>query len=171
MGEVKTKLTIIDNSSAKLDKINQRIQRMTKAFNTLHVSGGNVGASLDKVGRRATSAATKVNQLNQAVQSANNTMGRNANTLGGYSSSAKGASASTNGLVRSLKKLATAYLGVMSAKKALDIADTITGANNKLVTLGMTEYGMDKATAQNFSNDAMEKTFNASQDAATSYTE
>lgn len=171
MGEVKTKLTIVDNASAKMNKINQSLQRMATQFRTLSTTGNKFGNNLNTVGKKATLATNKVNRFKQAVQSANGTMARNTSVLGSFSSSAKKASTSTSGLVRSLRRLAAAYLGVMTTRTALSTADSITGSNNKFVTLGTMEYGMDKDTAQAFSDETMQKIFNSAQSAATGYTD
>ena len=75
---------------------------------------------------------------------------------------------STNVLVKALKGLATSYLGIMALRTTINAADNYTSSNNRLVAYGMTQQGMSKADASQFSSDSMDKIYAASQRAATS---
>ena len=98
-----------------------------------------------------------------------NTVSTNAtklsNTKNGFSSQIAGA----DGLTRSLKRLAKAYLGVMTAKATLEASDKLTSANNRLVNYGVSEGGMSTTQAEQFSKDTQEKMFNAAQNSLSEY--
>ena len=70
---------------------------------------------------------------------------------------------STNSLVNSVKKLASAYLGVMTAKAAITASDTITSAENKLNNLN----GGDT----NLTSSQMDKMYSAAQSSRSGYSD
>ena len=104
MGEVRTRLTIVDNSTSKLDRIISRMEKLNRTTNNL----SKVSKSVDTGMKKNT---TSINNFRKAVSSANS---------------------ATSGLVSRLHSLAGAYLGVMGARSLVETSDSLTNANNRL---------------------------------------
>ena len=125
-------------------------------------------------------ATAQLNRIYQSINRVNQAMNRMGNSSAGVRNvatqvrsigSAASASAKQTGLLTSkLRRLASTYMGVMGMGAAFSTADTITGANNRLTTLGNQQYGMNDEQAQAFSTETMDKIYAAAQRAATSYT-
>lgn len=135
MGEVRTRLTIVDNSTSKLDRIISRMEKLNRTTNNL----SKVSKSVDTGMKKNT---TSINNFRKAVSSANS---------------------ATSGLVSRLRSLAGAYLGVMGARSLVETSDSLTNANNRLVNYGTSVGGMDVSGAEAFSEETQNKIFAAAQ--------
>lgn len=135
MGEVRTRLTIVDNSTSKLDRIISRMEKLNRTTNNL----SKVSKSVDTGMKKNT---TSINNFRKAVSSAN---------------------VATSGLVSRLRSLAGAYLGVMGARSLVETSDSLTNANNRLVNYGTSVGRMDISGAEAFSEETQNKIFAAAQ--------
>lgn len=171
MGEVRTKLTVVDNSTTKLEAINKQLRNMVTLFGDISTQSRKVSDNLQTVAQQTTKVESKVVTLSNATDKLAENIRKGTTNTNKFTSNLRGVDKAVSKLINRLSALASAYLGVMGARALITTSDTITGANNKFTTLGTMEYGMDESAAQAFSNETMDKIFEAAQSSAASYTD
>lgn len=156
MPEVKTRLTIIDNSTVRLAKINKALQTMNNTLNGMAEQGSKMGAALTRSALRAKQLSDGLDGVKSASDAAANSVDKNKKSVDKYTDATKKAEQGTSLIISKLRKLASTYLGVMGTKAMFETSDAITSAENKLnyVSGGdtnLTDQQMDKifASAQN----------------------
>jgi tape measure domain-containing protein len=112
----------------------------------------------------------KVNGVMEKMSKSGSGVRKVSNEIRGIGLAASSSARQTSLLTSKLRRLASTYMGVMGMGAAFSTADTITGASNRLTTLGTQQYRMNDAQAQSFSTETMDKIYAAAQRAATSYT-
>lgn len=170
MGQVSTRIVVVDKASKKLDQIYASIMRVNSGFNQLAQAGtrfNRIASSLDSVNNSANRLRTSLSAIPNTNAGIQNVQ-RNVSQVG---TAARSSAKETNLLISKLRRLAATYLGVMGARAAFESADLMTSADNKFTTLGRQNFGMTDQEAANFSADTMEKIFNAAQASAASYTQ
>lgn len=139
MAAIQTTLTLRDDISKRLKTIEKRVNSLTKAM--VRYNNGIVTA-----GERMETLSGRVNKVASATKKLGNSakdVSKLNNSLKHTKSSAFSAKSGVDGLTRSVKQLATAYLGMIGIGKVLDTADKITGTTNKLSTV----YQMENPNA------------------------
>ena len=114
----------VSNAEKSLKRLEDRIRNIDKLVNKQNSSTNGLTRGLDN-------AAKSANKLNQNIKKSGNSMGF---------------------LTKKVKALAAAYLGVMGARAAINTADTITSAENRLNNMPggnakLTQSTLDKTYA------------------------
>lgn len=168
MAEVKTRLTIEDNASKKLEKIEKALNSLNKQFATLP-------KKTDSFAKAVLKSANQAKRLDKALLSMHKSStltaaGLNATntSLNRMNQSMRKSTSSSSLLIGKLRMLASTYLGVMGAKAMVTASDDLTSAENKFKTIGMNE-GMTATQSKALSQSSMDNIFAASQNAYTDY--
>lgn len=134
----------IDTSNAEksLQKLADKVNALNKAFDKASTGNQKVEQSINRKAAAENRFANQVNKSNRGLSQQSSLM---------------------SDIVGKVRRLASAYLGVMGAKAMLTASDTITGAENKL------NYVNDGDIAA--TQEQLDKMYDASQKARTSYTE
>lgn len=169
----KVKLDITDAQS-KLKRLENLLKNIDRAAN-----GKSKGGGLEKSLQKQVIAAEKVKQATlktqlaeqkltaqkhktalaaQKLNSANEKAAQSAKQM---ATAYRSGNSAAGGLLRTVKSLASTYLGIMGAKAVIGASDTITSAENRLNNL---EGGSPELTAQ-----SMDKIYAASMRARTGY--
>lgn len=157
-GKTLTAKVRFETSTAErsLKRLESKIRAVNKAVNTTSSSNNKLTTAINK----ANTATTKLNRTTQRVAT---TTAKVTNTAKKINTANKQATSSAkqlasayqtgnshaNGLLRTVKRLAATYLGVMGTKAAIQTSDTITSTQNKLNTINggdvnLTQNQMDK---------------------------
>ena len=139
MAAIQTTLTLKDDVSKRLRSIEKRVKSLAKtmgAFNNGVVTAGKRMETFSKRIDKVTQATKKFGNTSKDINKVNNSL----KSTGHYALSAK---SGVDNLTSSVKRLAGAYLSVMTIGNILDTADAITGATNKLSTV----YKMENPNA------------------------
>lgn len=139
MAAIQTTLTLKDDISKRLKTIEKRIRSLSKTMDNFNKGIVTSGKRMETLSTRVNKVVTSAKKLGKAtkdVDKLNNSLKQTKTT----SFSAK---SGVDGLTNSVKRLATAYLGMVGIGKVLDTADTITAATNKLSTV----YRMENPNA------------------------
>lgn len=171
MAEVKTKITIVDNATLKLNKINKAIQNMDKSFEKLSRQQRAFTNNLNAGSVKATQIAEKLNKVSITANAASSGVKKASQNVKDFSKSAQSAEHSTSLLISKLRRLASIYLGVMGAKAAIQTSDALTSAENRLGNLAYSNGVTDKGAQMQFSQETLDKIYGASNRAATGYHE
>lgn len=156
------------SAEASLTRLSRKINNVQKAINKTSGNNNKLNTAinkavtatnkLDRATKKVANTTTKVANTANKVNNANNKAANSAHKLSkGYSS----ANSSASGLLRTVKQLASTYLGIMGAKAVIGTSDIITSAENRLDNI---EGGNSTATAE-----AMDKIYSASQRSRSSY--
>ena len=140
MGQVSTTIRVVDKGSKTLNNILNKINAINASFNKM---------------------ASQAQKANSAIQNASSTNNKFASSLSNTNSALKKTTNQTSLLTTKLRRLASAYLGVMGAQAAIGTADQLTSATNKFTTYGGNAGVADTAA---FSETTLTKIFNAAQD-------
>lgn len=134
----------IDTSNAEksLQKLADKVNALNKAFDKASTGNQKMEQSINRKAAAENRFANQVNKSNRGLSQQSSLM---------------------SDIVGKVRRLASAYLGVMGAKAMLTASDTITGAENKL------NYVNDGDIAA--TQEQLDKMYDASQKARTSYTE
>lgn len=134
----------IDTTRAEraLYKLAEKVNALNKAFNKASTGNQKMEQSINRKAAAENRFANQVNKSNRGLSQQSSLM---------------------SDIVGKVRRLASAYLGVMGAKAMLTASDTITGAENKL------NYVNDGDIAA--TQEQLDKMYDASQKARTSYTE
>lgn len=136
-----TKLkTNIDKAVMSQEKLKQAVAKTALAEEKVRSQKERTRAITEKIKSATDRTVTSANRLKTSFSSANK---------------------SASGLLTTVKKLASAYLGVMTLKAAITTSDEITSAQNRLNSL---QGGSPEATSQ-----AMDKAYQAAQRSRSSY--
>ena len=141
MAAIQTTLTLKDDISKRLKSIEKRVNSLTKTMNNFNKGIVKSTKDTNELSKRVEKVSTATKKLATASKNVNNLNKSLKNTR----TTAFQAKSGVDELTRSVKRLAMAYLGVMSIGSILDTADTITGATNKLSTV----YRMENPDASN----------------------
>ena len=171
MAEVKTKITIVDNATVKLNKINKAIQNMDKSFEKLSRQQRAFTNNLNAGSVKATQIAEKLNKVSITANAANNGVKKASQGVQNFAKSAQSAEHSTSLLISKLRRLASIYLGVMGAKAAVQTSDALTSAENRLVNLSYNSGVTDSNAQTQFSQETLDKIYSSANRAATGYHE
>lgn len=143
--KVNTSWSRVNRSVRQTTTIQGKLQSVTHKLNSLWnksvTSVGNIGNRIRNWATSLRSAHSGVSKFNSLLKTSNNVV---------------------SSIGRTLKGLAATYLGIMGAKATIDVADTITSAQNQLNNL---EGGNPQLTEE-----AMTKTYAAAQRSRGSYT-
>ena len=171
MGNVSTTIRVVDRASAKLNKIYDAINRVDNAFLRLGVnkSLNQISTDISDLGIRASKSFDDmekavgdfVSKLNAMPSQVTIGLNKVENEVKDIGEAANKSGRQTNLLISKLRRLASTYLGVMGAQAMITASDTLTSANNKFVTYGTQNFGMDVASAEAFSADTLEKIYNS----------
>lgn len=145
MGQVSTTIRVVDKGSKTLNNILNKINSVNKAFSKMASQSSNVNNALQ-------SASSSNNKFTSSLNSSNSALKKNSNQV--------------SLLTTKLRRLASAYLGVMGAKALITTSDNLTSANNKFTTFA-NQNGIADATS--FSQETMDKIFNSAQASASGY--
>lgn len=134
----------IDTTRAEraLYKLAEKVNALNKAFDKASTGNQKMEQSINRKAAAENRFANQVNKSNRGLSQQSSLM---------------------SDIVGKVRRLASAYLGVMGAKAMLTASDTITGAENKL------NYVNDGDIAA--TQEQLDKMYDASQKARTSYTE
>lgn len=171
MAEVKTKITIVDNATAKLNKINKAIQNMDKSFEKLSRQQRAFTNNLNAGSVKATQIAEQLNKVSITANAASSGVKKASQNVQNFSKSAMSAEHSTSLLISKLRRLASIYLGVMGAKAAIQTSDALTSAENRLGNLAYSNGVTSKSGQIQFSSETMDKIYGSANRAATGYHE
>lgn len=169
MAQVKTTITIVDEASKKLDKINKSLQNLTKSFDKLSQQSRAFNTNLKNGAVQATNIANKLNGVNIQATAASKSVNNASKGVKNFSNSARDAEHATSVLITKLRRLASTYLGVMGLKYALNTSDTLTSAENRLGNLAYKQGISDKSGRMQFSDATLDKIYVSAQRAATGY--
>lgn len=141
MAAIQTTLTLKDNISKRLIIIEKRVRSLAKTMDNFNKGIVTSGKRLETLSVKVNKLSTATKKLGNSVKDVNklNTSIKNTKT------SATTAKSGVDGLTQSVKRLATAFIGMVGIGKIVDTADTITGATNKLSTV----YRMENTDASN----------------------
>ena len=120
-----------------------------------------VQATIEKQNKTINKLNTTTNKLNSTNSKLVSTTNKATNAINKQSNSMRNSSKNATLLTTKLKRLASAYLGVMGAKAALTTSDTITSAENRLNALN----GGNTTATQN----SLDKMYVASQNSRMRY--
>lgn len=154
MAEVKTKLTLVDNVSKRLTKIETALNKLSKEFVNSATKSDRLDRTLQGVGSTSKSAAKNLDKTSNSIDNMDKKMRK--------------ASSSSSLLTTKLKQLASVYLGVMGTRALITTSDTLTSAENRLSTLGMNS-GMSETASKQLSQSTLDKIYAASQDSNMGY--
>lgn len=171
MAEVKTKITIVDNATVKLNKINKAIQTMDKSFQKLSRQQRAFTNNLNAGSVKATEIANKLNKVSITANAASSGVKKASQNVQNFSKSAMSAEHSTSLLISKLRRLASIYLGVMGAKAAINTSDALTSAENRLGNLAYNSGMTDRGAQMQFSQETLDKIYSSANRAATGYHE
>lgn len=176
MGNVSSTIRVVDRASSVLNKIYNSISKVDKAFaelgNTKTVTDSfskaaiNINSSLDSVDKKINAVKRTMTTMPSGVKPGLDGVEKEVKDIG---EAAKKSANHTNLLISKLRRLASTYLGVMGAQALIGASDTLTSANNKLVTYGTQNFGLDIASAESFSADTMDKIYNSAKASYSSY--
>lgn len=130
------------NAEKSLQKLADKVNTLNKAFDKASTGNQKMEQSINRKAAAENRFANQVNKSNRGLSQQSSLM---------------------SDIVGKVRRLASAYLGVMGAKAMLTASDTITGAENKL------NYVNDGDIAA--TQEQLDKMYDASQKARTSYTE
>lgn len=130
------------NAEKSLQKLADKVNALNKAFDKASTGNQKMEQSINRKAAAENRFANQVNKSNRGLSQQSSLM---------------------SDIVGKVRRLASAYLGVMGAKAMLTASDTITGAENKL------NYVNDGDIAA--TQEQLDKMYDASQKARTSYTE
>ena len=145
MGQVTTTLRVVDKGSKTLNNILKKLNAVNAGFQKM----ANQSAKLNSAVNSTTSANSK---LTRQLNNTTNAFKKQSNSAGMLTSK--------------LKRLASAYLGVMGARALITTSDTLTSADNKFTTFAR-NGGLANPAA--FSAETQEKIFNAAQASYSNY--
>lgn len=145
MGQVTTTLRVVDKGSKTLNNILKKLNAVNAGFQKM----ANQSAKLNSAVNSTTSANSK---LTRQLNNTTNAFKKQSNSAGMLTSK--------------LKRLASAYLGVMGARALITTSDTLTSADNKFTTFAR-NGGVANPAA--FSAETQEKIFNAAQASYSNY--
>lgn len=168
MAEVKTKLTIIDNASKKLETIEKALNKLNQQFSSLPKKTSAFNSAINKTYKVSNKFTNQLNKSNKVSQVTANVTNKNTKAFNGLSTSMKKATGQSSLLIGKLRMLASTYLGVMGASALIKTTDNLTQAENKFVTKGLNS-GMTASQSKAFSENSMDKIFLAAQDSASGY--
>ena len=171
MAEVKTKITIVDNATVKLNKINKAVKGMSDSFEKLSRQQRAFTNNLNAGSVKATEIANKLNKVSITANAASSGVKKASQNVQNFSKSAQSAEHSTSLLISKLRRLASIYLGVMGAKAAIQTSDALTSAENRLGNLAYSNGVTDKGSQMQFSAETMDKIYSSANRAATGYHE
>ena len=154
MAAIQTTLTLKDDVSKRLKIIEKRVKSLSKTMDNFNKGIVMSGKRMETLSKRVDKVATSTKKLGAASKD----VAKLNNSLKSTGHNALNAKSGVDGLVRSVKRLATAYFGVLSVGTILDTADTITSATNKMSTVHRMENpnatdGETRAVVQNQMDD------------------
>ena len=134
----------IDTSSAEksLQRLADKVNALNKAFDKASTGNQKMEQSINRKAAAENRFANQVNKSNRGLSQQSSLM---------------------SDIVGKVRRLASAYLGVMGAKAMITTSDTITGAENQLTYLN--DGDVNKTQAQ------LDKIYDSAQSARTSYTD
>ena len=157
MGEVRTKMSVQDKSSASLQRIADRLEKLERTMNNVANNSAKTASAMDKVSK--------------SFEHATKTTNSNTDALGRYSKSAQRATNQTNMLITKLRRLASTYLGVMGGQALVNASDAITSSENRLGTI-YDQIGGQQATGvsrDQFTQESLDKMYESANRARTGY--
>lgn len=157
MGEVRTKMSVQDKSTATLNKILDRLEKLERTMNN--------------VANNSTKTASAMDKVSKSFEHATKTTHSNSDALGRYTKSAQRATNQTNMLITKLRRLASTYLGVMGGQALVNASDAITSSENRLGTI-YDQIGGQQATGisrDQFSQESLDKMYESANRARTGY--
>lgn len=148
--------------SKKINNVQNAVNRITnKGTNKLSKNLNKATATVNKMNTAISKVATTTNKVAtnvQKVRTATSQANQSAQRLGqGYQNANK----SAGSLLKTVGKIAKTYLGIQTAKLAINASDTVTKTQNRLNAL---EGGSPEQTAE-----SMDKIYAASQRSKSSY--
>lgn len=147
MAAIQTTLTLRDDVSKRLKTIEKRVKSLAKtmgAYNRGVVTSGKRMEALSKQVNKVATATKKLGSTSKDVNKLNTSLNQ----------TKQNALSTKNGvdnLTRSVKRLATAYLGTVGIGTVLDTADKITASQNKMSTV----YKMENPNASDSETNAV----------------
>ena len=103
----------------------KKLKRIARAFDALNRAMGKQTKAYHAVNNALKTSTTQTNKVKEATD-------KWANSLGKVKSNANSTNSTFKTVLSTVKKLAAAYLGIQTAKLAIDTSDTITSAENRL---------------------------------------
>lgn len=163
MGQVRSRLQLIDAMSAPLKKIEARIHAVNNAFSDTSLASKVTQQVQRDIDRQANAARGAANANNQ-----------NKNSLDNYNNSGKKAVTITDQLTTKLRRLANTYLGVMGAAAMIQTSDALTRAQNQLGTIYSQTIPQEYQSERGLEisqTESLDKVFAAAQRARTGFTD
>lgn len=163
MSKTLTARVRVDTKSAitSLTRLEKKIRNIDKALNK---TGSN-----SKLHTTIQKATTNANNLNKTLNKVKTSAYQAGSATDKITKGLNQSNSAANGLVSTLKKLANAYLGVMTAKAAVNASDTITGAENKLNHLNRSDGSLTESQVRNLTSSQMDKMYTAAQNSRSGY--
>lgn len=133
------------DAEKSLDRLAKKINSVQKAVNRTASNEQQVTSAINK----SVAATQKLNEKTNKVATANNKAANSANKL---RNAFRSSNTEAGALLKTVKSLASTYLGIMGARAVIDASDTITSTENRLNNIEggnptLTQESMDKTYA------------------------